>query len=151
MLLPVKTEMSEIESAPAVLAFPPHNMSCMDHNVYLNAYLSCLVMRTRPCNRKMRCVDCRYPVVGGLADVSPRDIAERARSGDPMSPARVEKGDVVCHHGWKAQGPAIHGQYFCVGWVRQDDCKTGRNPKSDGLDCGFRLDLAGVQSSARVS
>ncbi|KZV64476.1 hypothetical protein PENSPDRAFT_669040 [Peniophora sp. CONT] len=39
-----------------------------------------------------------------------------------------------------AQGPGNKGQYFCTGWVRKNDCKQGRDPKSDGLDCGFHFD-----------
>lgn len=122
-------------------------MSSLAHDIYLNAYLQRILARARPSNRPMQCVNPRYPVVGGWANLDAEEIAELERAGRPLSKDRIDKGDVLCNHGWKAQGPAKDRQFFCAGWVRQGDCKPGRDPKADGLDCGFHFDAAQAENS----
>lgn len=120
-------------------------MTLPSHVVYLNAYQLSITSRTRPGNRELQSVDSRYPVVGGFADVSMLEITDGQSSGHPLSEGRIQRGDVVCHHFWKAQGPAGKGQYFCVGWIKSQDCKEGRNPRTDGLDCGFHFNADQVR------
>ncbi|VDB96585.1 unnamed protein product [Peniophora sp. CBMAI 1063] len=116
-------------------------MSPLNHDMYLNVYGIALGSRMRKytLSEDKRTAASPYPVVGGIADVPSEDISKGEASGYPLLDTVIVKGDVVCNHWWKAQGPANQGQYFCVGWVRNSDCRSGRDPRIDKLDCGFRF------------
>ncbi|VDC03720.1 unnamed protein product [Peniophora sp. CBMAI 1063] len=122
-------------------------MSPLDHDIYLNVYGFTLASRMREyeLDSKKRTAASPWPVVGGFADVSTEEISERRADGHPLLDTAIVQGNVVCNHWWKAQGPAKEGQYFCVGWLRSSDCKAGRDPKLDKLDCGFRFDAGQVE------
>lgn len=122
-------------------------MDTLAHNLYLNAYLLSIILRLRP-SSDLRCVDSALPVVGGFANLAPEDIAALKAVGPPVAERAIAKGQIICNHLWKAQGPANEGQYFCVGWVNKMACKSGRNPKLDKLDCGFHFTAEQVKNSA---
>ncbi|VDB85051.1 unnamed protein product [Peniophora sp. CBMAI 1063] len=120
-------------------------MDTLAHNMYLNAYQLSILSRLLPFF-DIRCVESTLPVVGGFAKLSAEEIAAAKAIGLPIADDVINKGEIVCNHLWKAQGPGNEGQFFCVGWIRRSDCKFDRNPKVDKLDCGFRFTAEQVKN-----
>ncbi|VDB99018.1 unnamed protein product [Peniophora sp. CBMAI 1063] len=120
-------------------------MDTLAHNMFLNSYQLSILARLLPFF-DIGCVESTWPVVGGFAKLSPEEIAAAKAIGLPIANDAINKGEIICNHLWKAQGPASDGQFFCVGWIRKSDCKSDRNPKVDKLDCGFHFTAEQVKN-----